>query len=255
MPMLSRRSLLVTAAASSAAVVAACSTGSSANSTSPARSGAPNVDSDPTVDRFTDQRIVPVLRDPSPEKALETARAWISAGCSTIELTTSTPDVFDAARELSDEGIYVGIGTMRNAAQVEASADAGARFVLSFATFPELIDTARERGITPIPGTMTPTEVFASLAAPIIKVFPAATVGIGYLEALQIVYPGIRTQVTGGIGATPEDSLAWLDAGATAIGVSGDVCGDPSAEGVEAVSQRISSYLAAVRAGIPNSGA
>lgn len=248
MPSLTRRSLLVTAAASTGVVVAGCSSDASANLDAVRSNGSPNLDQDPTAERFLAQRIIPVLRDPSPDEARDTALAWIGGGCTTIELTTSTPGVFDVARELTAQGIYVGIGTMRNAEHVERAADAGAKFVLSFATFPELVSTAISRGITPIPGTMTPTEVYDSLSAPIIKVFPAATVGIGYIEALQIVYPGLRMQVTGGIGATPEDSANWLNAGATAVGVAGDVCGRVSIDGVAAVSDRISSYLANVAA-------
>lgn len=194
-----------------------------------------------------------MLRDPSPQEALATAEAWIAAGCSVIELTTSTPDVFSVVRTLADRGIYVGVGTMRSAEQVSEAAAAGAKFVLSFATFPGLIAQAQAEGITPIPGTMTPTEVFASLQAPLIKVFPAATVGIGYLEALQVVYPGIRTQVTGGIGDTPEDSVAWLKAGATAVGVAGDVCGRVADVGAEAVTQNARVYLDAVRSALTTS--
>jgi 2-dehydro-3-deoxyphosphogluconate aldolase/(4S)-4-hydroxy-2-oxoglutarate aldolase len=242
-----RRSLLAASLVVPAAALAACTPGDSDRSTTHTN-GLPNLLPDATADQFAAQQIVPVLRNSTAGGALATAQAWIAAGCTCIELTTSTPDVFTVAERLSAEGAFVGIGTMRSADDVNSAADAGARYVLSFATFPALIDTALDRGLTPIPGTMTPTEVFASLRAPIIKIFPAATVGIGYLKALQVVYPGVRTQVTGGIGATPVDARAWLDAGATAVGVPGDVCGTAETDGADAVAESVRRYLAALQA-------
>ena len=244
---LERRSFLAASLVVPAAALAACTPGSSDDAAVPA-TGSANLSPNETADRFAAQQVVAVLRNPTPEGALATARAWVAAGCTCIELTTTTPDVFSVAETLTAEGAYVGIGTMHSADEVNSAADAGARYVLSFATFPALIETAVARGVTPIPGTMTPTEVFNSLAAPIIKVFPAATVGIGYLEAIRIFYPGLRTQVTGGVGMKPEDSRAWLDAGATAVGVPGDVCGTAEVDGADAVTESVRRYLAALRA-------
>lgn len=253
---INRRSLLAASLAVPAAALAACSSASTAtgaateadaSTQAEGSAGLPNLEPDPTADIFAAQRIVPVLRNPTADGALATARAWLAAGATCIELTTTTPDVFEAAEALVADGAYVGIGTMRSSDHVRSAAQAGARYVLSFATFPGLIDTAFELGITPVPGTMTPTEVYASLRAPLIKVFPAATVGIDYLQALQIVYPGLRTQVTGGIGATPDDARAWLAAGATAVGIPGDACGTAESDGAEAVTASARRFLEAVQ--------
>jgi 2-dehydro-3-deoxyphosphogluconate aldolase/(4S)-4-hydroxy-2-oxoglutarate aldolase len=249
------RRTLFAAGALGAVALAGCATTSVA-ATSAAASGdgttdgLPNLAPDATADAFARQRVVPVLRDETASAALRTARAWIAAGCSVIELTTSTPDVFSAARTLVKEGITVGIGTMRNREHVAMAADAGASFVLSFATFPALIEEATARGITPIPGTATPTEVYASLAAPIIKVFPAATLGIPYLEALRTVYPGIRTTVTGGITDDPADAIAWLTAGATAVGPAGSLLGTAEDLGDATLQRRIGDYLSTVQSAV-----
>ena len=246
------RRTLFSAGALGAVALAGCATTSvaatnGASNATETTDGLPNLEPNAIADAFAAQRVVPVLRDATADSALRTAQAWIAAGCTIIELTTSTPDVFSAARTLVKQGITVGIGTMRNREHVSMAADAGASFVLSFATFPALIEEAVARGITPIPGTATPTEVYASLAAPIIKVFPAATLGIPYLEALRTVYPGIRTSVTGGITDDPADAIAWLTAGALAVGPAGTVLGTIDDLGQSALEQRISAYLAAVQ--------
>jgi 2-dehydro-3-deoxyphosphogluconate aldolase/(4S)-4-hydroxy-2-oxoglutarate aldolase len=247
------RRTLFSASALGAVALAGCATTSVA-ATSASTSGAgdndglPNLEPNVVADAIAAQRVVPVLRDATAEAALNTARAWIAAGCTIIELTTSTPDVFSAARTLVGEGVTVGIGTMRTREHVAQAADAGASFVLSFATFPALIEEALARGITPIPGTATPTEVYVSLAAPVIKVFPAATLGIGYLEALRTVYPGIRTTVTGGITDHPADAIAWLAAGATSVGPGGNLLGSLEELSPSALQSRINAYVSEVQA-------
>lgn len=259
MTQVDRRGFLAAAAVLPVAGLAGCSTSDESGAAAPSgvatggisAIGQANTSPDPTADAFAAQMVVPVLRDPSPERALATARAWIAGGCSVIELTTTTPDVVSAAATLADEGIYVGIGTMHSGAQVDEAADAGAKFVLSFATYPDLISQAFARGITPIPGTMTPTEVYNSLAAPLIKVFPASIVGTDYVTYMRTFFPGIRMQVTGGVGSTPEETAAWLHAGATAVGVAGDVCGSVATLGEAAVRDNVRDYLAQVRSLAP----
>ena len=229
------------ATASDAAASASASHGTGSPST-----GYPNTSTSPTIDTLTAQRIIPVLRDPTPDSAMRTAQAWIAAGCRAVELTTTTPDVFHVAMMLARDGITVGVGTLHNVDQVQQAADAGAAFALSFATWPGLISTATARGMLPIPGTMTPSEVYASLAAPIIKVFPASLLGRDYVRTLALLLPGIRTQVTGGIGSDPADARAWLDAGATIVGVDGDMFGPIDDVSAQLMTTRARDYLAAV---------
>jgi 2-dehydro-3-deoxyphosphogluconate aldolase/(4S)-4-hydroxy-2-oxoglutarate aldolase len=208
--------------------------------------GLPNTAPNPTVDILAAQRVVPVLRDPTPDAAMRTAHAWIAAGCRAIELTTTTPDVFHVAMMLAREGITVGVGTLHSGEQVNQAADAGAAFALSFATTPELITMAAQRGMVAIPGTMTPTEVVASLAAPVIKIFPAKLLGVDYLRTLLLLLPGLRTQIAGADTADPTGAREWLDAGATFVGVDGNMFGSIADVGAQQATMRASDYLAAV---------
>lgn len=208
--------------------------------------GLPNTSPNPVVDLLTRQRVVPVLRDSTPESAMRSAQAWVDAGCHAIELTTTTPDVFHVAMMLARDGVTVGIGTLHNIDQVHQAADAGASFALSFATWPGLISAAKERGLVPIPGTMTPSEVVASIEAPVIKVFPAQLLGVDYLRTLLLLLPGLRTQVAGADTADPADARTWLDAGATFVGVSANMFGSVDAVGQARVTSGARTYLAAL---------
>jgi Entner-Doudoroff aldolase len=203
-----------------------------------AKDGLPNTAHFRVVDRMARQRAIPVIRDSSWRVALSSARRWVAAGATIVELTTSTADVHRATRALVADGVAVGVGTMRTRDDVRRAAAAGASVVFAPGTFPALIDEALAQGIVPVPGTMTPTEVYQSLAAPMVKIYPAEVVGIAYLKALLAVYPDLRTYPNGGFTADPTIARAWLAAGATAIGISAGTFDDEAA---------IRAYLAAVR--------
>jgi 2-dehydro-3-deoxyphosphogluconate aldolase/(4S)-4-hydroxy-2-oxoglutarate aldolase len=222
----------VVAAGMIGAAAADAATGSTAD-------GLPNTAHFRVLDRMARQSVVPVIRDVSWRAALSSARRWVAAGATMVELTTTTADVHRATRALVADGVTVGVGTMRTRGDVRRAAAAGASVVFAPGTFPALIDEALAQGIVPVPGTMTPTEVYQSLAAPMVKIYPADVVGIPYLKALLTVYPGLRTYPNGGLMADPAIARAWLGAGATAVGVAGSSLGDEDA---------IRAYLAAVRA-------
>ena len=242
-----RRGLLVAGAVGAVGagtLLAGCATSASsadASASTADSTGLPNLTPNPVIDVLAAQRVLPVLRDSSPESAMRTAQAWIEGGCRAVELTTTTPDVFHVAMMLAKERGTVGVGTLHKVQQADQAADAGASYALSFATWPGLIARCQERGLMPVPGTMTPSEVYVSLAAPLIKIFPASLLGPAYVTTLRVLLPGLRTQVTGGIGATPQESRAWLDAGATVVGVDGDMFGTSAG-----AASQVRDYLAAV---------
>src|SRR5690606_6949143 len=71
-----------------------------------------------------------------------------------------------------------------------------------------------------IPGCMTPTEInFAEeLGAPLVKLFPGDTLGIGFLKAIKPLFPNLKFMPTGGVDVTRENIDNWLNAGVTALG-------------------------------------
>jgi 2-dehydro-3-deoxyphosphogluconate aldolase/(4S)-4-hydroxy-2-oxoglutarate aldolase len=197
-----------------------------------------------TLERIAAQRVLPVLRSADAEDAMATARACAKAGMTVVELTRSTPGVDDAVRVLTDEGLVVGVGTVTEVREVHEGAKAGASFIVSFASLPEVVTAAREQGLTAIPGAMTPTEVWRCLqtGAEAVKLFPARLLGPPYLRDLRAVLPELRVIVTGGIGADSE-VCDWLAAGALAVGI-GSAIGCVRSDGAAEVTQRARAVLA-----------
>lgn len=198
------------------------------------------------------QRVLPVLRTADAADALATARACVRGGMRVVELTYSIPGVEDALGELvaTEEGATFGVGTVTEPEQVRASVASGARFVVSFARQPGVIETALELGTTVICGALTPTEVAdcQHAGADAIKLFPARLIEPAYIRDLLAVLPDAGFVVTGGIGADPASVRPWLDAGAIAVGL-GSALGTAARDGADEVERRCRDVLELDRVG------
>jgi len=154
-----------------------------------------------------------------------TMAALVRGGIEQVEVTIDTPGALAAVTEAAGEGRTVGVGTVVDSEQVRAAAAAGARFVVSPGLVPEVIETALELGLEPVPGVFTATEILAATAAGarVMKLFPASCGGPSYLRALRGPFPTIPIIPTGGVRI--EDVQAYLDAGATVIALGSELVG------------------------------
>jgi 2-dehydro-3-deoxyphosphogluconate aldolase/(4S)-4-hydroxy-2-oxoglutarate aldolase len=179
------------------------------------------------IERLRAARVIAVLRTPDGESAVRAAEALVAGGVQAIELTFTTPGAAEAlrrARERLPDDVVVGAGTIRDRAQLDAAVDAGAEFLVTPHLDRELLAAMLESGRLALPGTLTPTEVAAALAAgaAAVKLFPASVLGPSYIKALRGPFPDVQVVPTGGIG--PADVRPWLDAGAIAVGAGGELC-------------------------------
>jgi Entner-Doudoroff aldolase len=175
-----------------------------------------------TEDRIRAGRIVAVLRLHDYRNAVEVAETLSEAGVAALEFTLGHPESLPTVERVAarlDGATAVGVGTVLTPAQVTAARDAGARFVVCPHADPAIITAAVDAGLAPLPGVATPTELVTAqrAGARLLKLFPAAPLGLGYLKALQGPFPDAELVPTGGVEI---DTIAtWLSAGATAVGV------------------------------------
>jgi 2-dehydro-3-deoxyphosphogluconate aldolase/(4S)-4-hydroxy-2-oxoglutarate aldolase len=172
------------------------------------------------LEQIAAQRVLPVVRESDAESAARAIEALVGADVAVIELTMTTPDALEQARELAESGLCVGLGSITRRAEIESAAAAGVRFVVSHANPDGFVRDALAAGVLPIPGAFTPTEVqrAADEGASVVKLFPAGPVGPAYLRALRPV-AALSFMVTGGIPAEPSAVARWVDAGATVVGI------------------------------------
>jgi 2-dehydro-3-deoxyphosphogluconate aldolase / (4S)-4-hydroxy-2-oxoglutarate aldolase len=202
--------------------------------------------------------IVPVLRAHSERQGHALVEALLAGGITVIEVTMTVPGAVDLLRQLKKQHggrVLLGSGTVTSAAQVEATVDAGAEFVVSPSFHPEVVAKTRELGKVSIPGALTPTEVITAwrAGADYVKIFPCSAVGgASYLKALLAPFPELLLIPTGGV--TLQTATDFLKAGARALGVGTDLvnaaaiaAGQP--ETVTATARAYLEIVAAFRAG------
>ena len=95
-------------------------------------------------------------------------------------------------------------------------------------TNPQVVRRTKELGKVSIPGAFTPTEAVEAhrCGADIVKLFPAALLGVNYLKALRGPLGHIRFSAVGGIDA--QNAAAFLQAGACCLGVGGTLVSLPA---------------------------
>lgn len=173
--------------------------------------------------------IVAVLRAPSADAYGSVARTLIDAGVTCIELTLTTPNTLESLDRLRHdlpENAEIGIGSIRTVEQARSAVSAGASFIVTPIVDLAVLAFAREYAIPVYPGALTPTEVNSAWlnGASAVKLFPAATVGPGYIAQLHGPFPGLPLLPSGGVAL--DDIGAWIAAGAVAVSLGGPLLGD-----------------------------
>ncbi|UNK71230.1 bifunctional 4-hydroxy-2-oxoglutarate aldolase/2-dehydro-3-deoxy-phosphogluconate aldolase [Microbacterium sp. H1-D42] len=210
------------------------------------------------TDRLTrtrDSGVLAVLRAPTPAAALDAAEAIIRGGITGIEVTYSTPDAPAVIRELiarHGAAAHIGAGTVTTPAQALAAAEAGAEFLVSPGTLPDLTRAMLDTDRVVMTGALTPTEVMVALdlGVDVVKIFPASLGGPSFLGALRGPFPDAPLMPTGGV--KPDNLADWFAAGAVAVGAGGDLANGTSIaasdwDDLEARAARFTAALAAVR--------
>ena len=116
------------------------------------------------------------------------------------------------------ERMAIGAGTVLSVEEVRAAHAAGATFIVSPDSDPDVIAETKRLGMASIPGAMTPTEIkhAYALGADIVKLFPADDLGYHYIQNLKGPLPHIPLMATGGVN--PETIPEFLSRDILAVG-------------------------------------
>jgi 2-dehydro-3-deoxyphosphogalactonate aldolase len=167
--------------------------------------------------------LVAILRGITPEDADAIGTALYEAGFRVIEVPLNSPrpqESIAILRRLLPPEVSIGAGTVLDPALVASIADAGGDLIVMPHSDPAVIHAAKARGLSCIPGIVTPSEAFAALAAgaDALKAFPAEMITPPVLKAWRAVLPkDTRVLPVGGIG--PQSMAAFVAAGANGFGL------------------------------------
>jgi len=159
--------------------------------------------------------VIPVLTLDRPEEAAALAELLVECGLPVLEVTLRTPVALDVIRAMQQvKGAVIGAGTVLGKPQLQAGADAGARFFVSPGTTDRLLEGAVELGLPFLPGVSSASDVIRGREAGLthFKFFPAeASGGMDALKAIAEPFAEARFCPTGGINQA--NAASWLSLG------------------------------------------
>lgn len=171
--------------------------------------------------RLIEPGIVAILRADSSEHLVAIAGALYEGGVTAVEITMTTPNalqiISDVVAQFSGR-ILMGVGTVLDPETCRAAILAGAEFVVTPVTKPDVIRLTNRYGKPIISGAFTPTEALLGYesGADFIKLFPADQLGPSYVKNILAPLPMLQIIPTGGV--TVETAGDYIRAGCVALG-------------------------------------
>lgn len=149
-------------------------------------------------------KLVPVVVIKKLEDTEPTLKALCDGGLPIAEITFRTECAADAIRLGCRKfpNMLIGAGTVINAEQCNRAIDCGASFIVGPGFAAEVAEVCRERGVTYLPGCVTPTEIITAVSYGIdtVKFFPCSNYGgLATIKALSAAFPTVSFMPTGGI--------------------------------------------------------
>ena len=177
-------------------------------------------------------KLIAIVRGVAPEKCVRIAQALYDGGFRLMEITydqkhpeswEETAKTIGAVAEAMAGKMYAGAGTVTCPELVELTHQYGGKFIISPDVNEAVIRRTNELGMVSIPGALTPTEVMAAhrTGADFVKLFPAGSLGAGYVKAVAAPISHVELLVVGGVDE--KNVASFLSAGAVGAGIGGNL--------------------------------
>ena len=179
-----------------------------------------------------EKRIIAIVRGQTPDVCLHLAEAFAKGGIGLVEVTFNqrepetwqqTAEAIQAIRTRFAGAVRVGAGTVLTEEQLKICAEAGGEYMITPNVNAALIRKCVEMGLVAMPGALTPSEAVVAweAGAQFVKLFPAGTLGAGYVKAVRAPLSHIPFLAVGGI--SPENVADFMRAGCVGAGVGGNL--------------------------------
>ncbi|MBC8136931.1 MAG: bifunctional 4-hydroxy-2-oxoglutarate aldolase/2-dehydro-3-deoxy-phosphogluconate aldolase [Fibrella sp.] len=176
--------------------------------------------------RLLNPGVVAVIRADDSTQLLDVARALEAGGVTAMEVTMTTPNALDVIRAVTTElgdRVLMGVGTVLDTETCRMAILAGAKFVVTPVMKPDVIALCNRYSVPIICGAYTPTEALAAheAGADFVKIFPADSLGPGFIRALLAPLPQLRIIPTGGVDLQTVGD--FVRAGCVAVAAGGSL--------------------------------
>jgi 2-dehydro-3-deoxyphosphogluconate aldolase/(4S)-4-hydroxy-2-oxoglutarate aldolase len=207
---------------------------------------------DTVMQRIAAGKVVAIFRGDFGGMETDMVAAMADAGLTAVEVTLTSTDALAAIGRVAAAfggKLAVGAGTVTTPAEVDRCMEAGATFIVSPNRDVAVIGRTKQLGLGSFPGCFTPSEIVEAVnaGADAAKLFPASSLGPGFVKSIRGPLPHVKIMPTGGV--TPEAARAYLDAGAWGVGVGSELVNKDvmTPGGLDRLRDRTAAYMAAVR--------
>jgi 2-dehydro-3-deoxyphosphogluconate aldolase/(4S)-4-hydroxy-2-oxoglutarate aldolase len=205
------------------------------------------------LQKLVESGVIAVIRR-IPEKQVDrVAESLIEGGVTALEVTVDSPGALAAISRLSAQWkgrAIIGAGTVIDSESARLAIQSGADFIFSPSLHRDVIRTALRYGKIAVPGVMTPTEMITAIewGADLVKIFPAAGLGVSYIKDVKAPFPHIPVIPTGGVNL--ENVASFVKAGVAAVGIGGNLVDRQAIEAgdFQQITRTAKQYVAAIQA-------
>ena len=204
------------------------------------------------------RKVVAIVRGLAPEYIVRLGHAFEEGGIGLMEVTynqrapetwADTARAIEAVEKEFGDRLLVGAGTVITLEQVRMTYDAGGHYLVTPSTQPDIIRAGKALGLGLYPGAFTPTEILEAYnaGADAVKVFPAGSLGPGYIKAVKAPLSHVPLMAVGGIN--DKNAGEFIRAGCVGVGVGGNLVNKEWIENGEwdRITDLAKAYMKAVR--------
>ena len=184
------------------------------------------------LEYIKERKIVAIVRGLSPEYLVRLGHAFEEGGIGLMEVTYNqtapetwkdTANGIEAVEKEFGDRLLVGAGTVITLEQVSMTYNAGGHYLVTPTTQPEIIRAGKALGLGLYPGALTPSEILTAYeaGADAVKVFPASSLGPGYIKAIRAPLSHIPLMAVGGVNE--KNAAEFMKAGCVGLGVGGNL--------------------------------
>lgn len=184
------------------------------------------------IQSVKDNRVIAIIRGFSPDVCLKLAESYLAGGLKMVEVTfnqkapetwADTAAAIKAIRARFSGELHVGAGTVLTEEQLSRMEDAGGEYMITPNVNIPLIRECVRRNLVAMPGALTPSEAVEAwdAGASFVKIFPAGSLGPGYVKAVRAPLSHIPFLAVGGI--SPDNVADFMKAGVVGVGVGGNL--------------------------------
>ena len=195
--------------------------------------------------KIQEERIVGIIRENDVKKIEKIFDSVYEGGLRVVELTFTCDYPHSLLEQISRKykgKMCIGAGTVLDAATARIAIISGAEFIVTPSLNEEVIKTANRYGVPCMVGVATPTELITALemGVDVVKLFPAKNMDYSTVKLLKGPFPNVEIMPTGGISKA--NICDWLNAGAFACGVGGELVAGAKKDDYELVVKTVKEF-------------